>query len=122
MDFQSAIERFAGHLRVQRGLSEHTIKGYRSDLRSLADHAAEHGLGDVPPLPIDLVRDWLYESSEAGLSASTLARRSASVRQFGGWLEESGSSVGRLKTPKRAGRLPRVVGEEGIGVMLQALH
>ncbi|WP_293699045.1 tyrosine recombinase XerC [uncultured Agrococcus sp.] len=122
MEFEHAIETFAAHLRDQRGLSEHTIKGYRSDLKSLAEHAAEHGLHDVPPLPIDAVRDWLYESSEAGLSSSTLARRSASARQFGGWLEESGSAVGRLKTPKRAGRLPRVVGEEGIGVMLEALR
>lgn len=122
MDFTAAIEQFTDQLSDRRGLSEHTVRGYNSDLRALVAYCIEQGLTSVPPLPLDTVRDWLYESSEAGLSAATLARRSASVRQFSAWLEEAGGAVGRLKTPKRAGRLPRVVGEDGVSVMLDELQ
>lgn len=122
MQFNAAIEGFADHLTDQRGLSPHTIRGYQSDLRSLASYCATCGVENIPPIPIDTVRDWLYESSESGLSAATLARRSASVRQFSAWLEDAQGSVGRLKTPKRAGRLPRVIGEDGIALILAELR
>lgn len=122
MRIDAAIDAFADELLRQRGLSENTVRGYRSDLRSLADHLDGLGLHEVPPLPIDALRDWLYESSEAGLASTTLARRSASVRQFSAWLDLEGSEAARLKTPKRGGRLPRVVSHEGIGQLLTTLE
>ena len=122
MRLDRAIDEFADELLRQRGLSANTVRGYRSDLRSLADHLSAQGIEDVPPLPLDALRDWLYEASEAGRSPATLARRSASVRQFSAWLDLEGSEAARLKTPKRGGRLPRVVSHEGIRHLLTMLE
>lgn len=121
MRLDTAIESFAEHLLLERGLSQHTIRAYRSDLASLASFCRARGIDVVPPLPLETVRDWLFECSEAGLSAATLARRSASVRRFGDWIGDS-EELRRLKTPKRAGRLPRVVAEDGIRIMIDSLR
>ena len=120
MRLETAIAEFAEHLRLERGLSEHTARAYTADLRSLAAHCEGVGIDTAPP-PIDAVRDWLYGASEAGLSAATLARRSTSARAFARWLDAD-ADMGRLKTPKQPGRLPRVVSEDGIELMIDSLR
>jgi site-specific recombinase XerC len=118
---------FVEHLRHGRGLSEHTIRSYRSDLADLTTFAVTR-LGREPEhadLDLDLLREWLYRGTRAGLARTTLARRSASVRAFTRWLEETGRTpidVGvRLRAPKAESRLPRVLTEPQIEGILRSL-
>nr|BFF13511.1 hypothetical protein GCM10025699_48140 [Microbacterium flavescens] len=122
------VDSFVEHLRHGRGLSEHTIRSYRSDLADLVDFARvrtgrEPVLGD---LDLDLLREWLYRATRSGLARATLARRSASARAFTRWSEETGrtpTDVGvRLRAPKAESRLPRVLTEPQIETLLHSLE
>ncbi|MDH6533174.1 integrase/recombinase XerC [Aurantimicrobium minutum] len=113
MDFDSARDGFMAYLSAERGYSQHTVKAYSSDLSAVAEYAERRNLKTVQELNLDFLRDWLYESAQQGLSKTTLARRSASVRSFTSWLRRQGqleSDPGaRLKSPKAEQSLPRVI-------------
>lgn len=118
---------FVEHLRHARGLSEHTIRAYRTDLDELAEHLAAT-VGDeatAADLDLERLRDWLWRGSESGLSRASLARRSASARALTRWLEESGRVAAdpgaRLRAPKGQGRLPRVLTREQMDGVLSSL-
>lgn len=113
MDFDIAIARFDNYLRLERGYSVHTVKAYESDLLSLSVFAEKQKLTSIADISLELLRDWLYASSQEGLSKTTLARRTASVRSFTAWLfregELSSDPATRLKAPKVDKSLPRVI-------------
>ena len=121
------LDAFVEHLRHARGLSEHTIRAYRTDLDELAEHLAAT-VGDratTADIDLERLRDWLWRGSKSGLSRASLARRSASARALTRWLEESGRVPGdpgaRLRTPKGQGRLPRVLTREQMDGVLTSL-
>ena len=124
MQLQRAVDDFIGYLAAERAYSPHTVKAYRTDCSSLLSFADEVGLTgagraseppDVESLSLEFLRDWLWKGSLQGLSKTTLARRSATVRSLTAWLKRQGltpTDVGtRLKAPKTATSLPRVVTE-----------
>ena len=121
------VERFLAHLRDGRRLSDHTVRSYASDLDTLDAHAAERA--GRPPvtadLDLELLRDWLWRSTESGLARTTLARRASSARAFTRWLDETGrtsADVGvRLRAPKAESHLPRVLTSPQIDGVLRSL-
>jgi len=118
-----AIVRFLEHARYERGLSEATISSYRADLGRLQRFAAEAGVTSLGDLDLEVLRAWQWQGSEAGLAASTLARRSAAARSFTAWaartgLRETDPGV-RLTSPKRGRHLPRVVPQQQMSELLE---
>jgi integrase/recombinase XerC len=108
-----AIEDFVSSLATERGFSPHTIKAYSSDLATLVNFLASHGVEETSQLALDNLRDWLWQSTEQGLSKSSIARRAASARAFTSWMRRMGitdtDEGSRLKSPKAEKSLPRVV-------------
>lgn len=102
------LEEFVAHLRHERRLSEHTIRGYTSDLVQLSDHS--QGLAN---LRLATLRTWLADLHSAGLARSTLNRKTASVRTFTGWAHKRGhlneDPAVRLKSAPRGNHLPDVL-------------
>jgi integrase/recombinase XerC len=120
------VNEFARHLSAERGFSEHTVRAYRSDLADLVGFA-ETRLATTPEdLDLELVRDWLWRSSTAGLAKSTLARRSASARAFTSWLARTQrtptDAAARLKSPKPDQHLPRVLSRTQIAAIFDTLE
>lgn len=109
----AAMEDFAVYLAAERGFSPHTIRAYRSDLAGLLAFAEGRGVAGSSALTLDLLRDWLWVGSQAGLARATIARRSASARGFTAWLARTGASPAdpaiRLRSPKPGRTLPRVI-------------
>lgn len=81
---------FALHLRAQRGLSDHTVRAYVSDVEHLLAHAARHGRTELGEIDLAVLRGWLAAMSSAQRSRATLARRGASVRTFFDWAVRTG--------------------------------
>lgn len=122
MRIAAAVEGFLTHLERERGYSANTVRGYRGDLRSLAEHCAATGIDDAAALEIETLRDWLYASAEAGMGKATIARRSAAARGLSRWIAANGGAdvAGRLRTPKRDRHLPRVLSRQVIdGVLVE---
>lgn len=119
-----AIDRFADHLSLELGRSAHTVRAYIGDLKALAEFAIERGVEYVDRLDLLTLRAWLAGQERRGLSRSTLARRSASVRVFTQWCVERGilaADVGaRLASPKRTRRLPAVLTVDQANAVLGA--
>lgn len=123
MRLQEAIEGFLAVVEFEYGYSAHTIKAYRRDLRAFAEFVAAHNGSDANPvevadIDIDLLRAWLWERQQQGLSPNTIARNVATLKSFGGWLEHRrlvpGSPASRLRAPKTPRTLPRVLSEEQV--------
>lgn len=109
-----AIEDFCDYLTLVVGRSEATVRGYRSDLRHMADTIPELTDFTLPNL-----RAWLGRAVEEGKSRATLARRTASVKSFSTWAVKNGliggDEAARLVSPKVTRNLPRVLGEVQAG-------
>lgn len=107
--WRALIDDYAGHLGQERGLSPHTVRAYSGDLRELAAHSSTDPRGVTLPV----LRSWLADMTEVGAAPGTIQRRVASVRGFFGWLLGEGvisaDPASRLKSPKRARRLPKVL-------------
>ena len=123
-------EAWLRHLGLQRGLSEHTVRAYVSDVADLLTFLGVGGDPDESIGPalrsLDLadLRAWLAEMSAAGSARATIARRSAAVRAFSTWAHRncliSTDVAARLRSPRAEGRLPAVLTEEQATTLLAA--
>lgn len=114
---------FDAHLTHQRGLSAHTARAYGSDVRDLAAFAAEDDGGPaLERVDLACLRAWLARQADQGLSRTTLARRTASVRAFFAWAVEAGrlplDPARRLASARAASSLPTVLTIEQAAAML----
>lgn len=109
------LEDFGRRLASELGRSEHTVRAYLGDARSLLDHLETVGAA-VADIDLGLLRDWLSRMSEAGASRATLARRIAAARTFTAHLHRTGCLAADpgplLATPVRRRSLPRVLSED----------
>ena len=125
MQLQAAIDDFALYLSAERGFSEHTVRSYRSDLVALMAFASGRASQSVASVDLELLRDWLWQSSNSGLAKSTLARRAAAARGLFSWLASThqvdGDPASRLRAPKSDRHLPRVLTRAQIDGLLDGL-
>ena len=125
MTLEQHVEDFARYLSAERGFSPNTVRSYRSDLAALLSFAERHGATEAAELDLELLRSWLWESSNAGLAKATLARRSAAARSLGAWLARTGvvpmDAAARLRGPKADHHLPRVLTRPQIEGILAGL-
>ncbi|WP_327015451.1 tyrosine recombinase XerC [Cryobacterium sp. GrIS_2_6] len=126
MRLAALLEDFTVYLAAERGFSPNTVRAYRTDLRGLLAFAEGRGVADVDGLSLDLLRDWLWVATQAGLSKATIARRSASARSFTAWLTRTGVSpldkAVRLRSPKPGRTLPRVINRAQMQALLDRLE
>src|ERR1700753_657625 len=101
---QDAVAQFERHVKAERGLSPHTVRGYVGDVRSLLGHADQCGVAGPAELTAPVLRSWLAVLSADGSPRATWARRGAAARAFTafadqrGWLESDPGAM--LGTPK----------------------
>lgn len=123
IDPASAVEAYLSHLRVERGASAHTLRAYSADLMRYLEWADR---AQVDPLGLDHreLRRYLAELDRARYARTTIARRLSAVRSFFSYLLAEGiassdpSTV--LAAPKRAERLPKIVPQDDLRLLLDA--
>src|SRR5918993_208592 len=118
-----AVSAFERHLRAERGRSAHTVRAYGRDV---AVFLAAVGVQDDDALAgvtLQDLRAWLGVLSRRGASRATIARTSASLRTFFGWLERTGRIPAdpslRLSAPSRHRTLPPVLGQRSAAALLE---
>ena len=117
-----AIDLYLDHLKVERGLSRHTLDGYGRDLARFAGFLTERGRADVDDIePVD-VADHLIALAERGLAARSRARALVAIRGLckhlvgERWLEADPTSL--IDSPRLARRLPGVLGEAAVAKLI----
>jgi integrase/recombinase XerC len=120
------IGQFLQYLRVERGASPHTLKGYREDLHALAEYLAD-GEGQTPApgtISTSELRGFLSALHDAGYAKSSISRRLASVRSFlrfgqrEGWAKSNPAKA--LRNPRKSQKLPHFLTTDEVGKLLDA--
>jgi integrase/recombinase XerD len=118
-ELTDAIDAFLVELRVERGLSPHTIAAYRRDLRQFAEMAGKDWRDDPQPL-LEFVRDL----QRRGAKGSTQARKSAAVRSFYAFALREGLATrdipALVDAPRPGTYLPDVLAADDVERILDA--
>jgi integrase/recombinase XerC len=112
---EALVQEFEDHLSLGRRLSEHTVRAYGRDVRSLAEFLFRDG-SSLAGATYPLLRRWLARLTTLGYARSTIARRAAAVRTFYAWAAGRGLIRGNpaamLGSPKAVNRLPAVLSRD----------
>ena len=121
----SEIESFVLSLLLERGLSENTCAAYGDDLRRFAAFLSARGIQSAGGIGRDDIVAFLAAQREEGRKGSTRARRTAAIRMFLRDLKERrairSDPSSLLSSPKNALVLPRVLSEQEVAAMLDAV-
>lgn len=116
-DDRALVDRFLDMLAAEAGASKHTLAAYRNDLDRAADAVASLGTASAGDLS-QLGTAW------ASLAPSTVARRSAALRRFFGFLVDEGlrrdDPSSALPRPRFERPLPRILDENEVRRMFEA--
>jgi integrase/recombinase XerD len=117
------VDRFLYHLEVERGGSRHTVAAYARDLRRLAGHLERRGrtLATVDDEDLSAL---LVAAAAEGLAPRSAARLLSAVRSFLRFVAaEGGMPAGsgiRIRTPRLARPLPKLLSAEEVRALLAA--
>ncbi len=114
---RALVDRFLDMLAAEAGASKHTLHAYRNDLERAAETLGE--LGNASPSDVErLGAAW------AELAPSTVARRSAALRRFFGFLVDEGlrrdDPSSALPRPRFERPLPRILDEPEVQRMFES--
>jgi integrase/recombinase XerD len=116
-DDQALVDRFLDMMAAEAGASRHTLMAYRNDLERAAESFGSLGTATTDDLS-RLGANW------SALAPSTVARRSAALRRFFGFLVDDGlredDPSAALPRPRFERPLPRILDEGEIERMFEA--
>jgi integrase/recombinase XerD len=114
---EALVDRFLDMLAAEAGASRHTLAAYRNDLERAAETAGPLAKASSD----DLAR---LGTAWASLAPSTVARRSAALRRFFGFLVDDGLRAddpsAALPRPRFERPLPRILDEAEVSRMFEA--
>src|SRR5580693_6220287 len=117
---EKAVAKFIRALQ-ERNASPHTIKAYRTDLAQFTEYVGPQGWTDIDHV---LIRGYLSNLYERGLSKASVARSLAALRSLYRWLAQEGvveqNPAKLVASPKRPQKLPRVPTIEEMNSVLDA--
>jgi site-specific recombinase XerD len=121
-DALSALERFLSHL-SSRNAAGGTLVEYRRNATEFLSFLADRGIDWRNP-DRATVRAYLAGLADRGLAASSVGSRLAAVRSLyrhavrQGWI--SADPLAGVRTPRKPGRLPRVLSVEDAALLVEA--
>jgi integrase/recombinase XerD len=116
-DDRALVDRFLDMMAAEAGASKNTLTAYRNDLDRAAESLGSLGTASTADLS-RLGSEW------AELAPSTVARRSAALRRFYGFLVDEGlrrdDPSSSLPRPRFERPLPRILDEDEVRRMFEA--
>ena len=116
-DDRALVDRFLDMMAAEAGSSRHTLDAYRNDLERSADQ-----LGSLASASADDLSG--LGAAWSDLASSTIARRSAALRRFYGFLFDDGlrsdDPSQALPRPRLERPLPRILDADEVGRMFEA--
>jgi integrase/recombinase XerD len=124
IELDRAVDHFLDHLKVERGLSVHTLDGYGRDLGRLVRFLAGRGRTTADQVVTSDLTDHLIDLAAAHLSPRSRARALVAVRGLfrhlvaERYLDADPTEL--IDAPKVVRRMPGVLGEEAVARLLAA--
>lgn len=127
MASEPLIGDFLDHLEVERGLSQHTLSAYRSDLLRLHEFLHARGLDPLQASKADLA-DHLADLAagdgrKPSVKPATLQRKAAAIRSFYKHLRREElidhDPTAELRWQRRERRLPTVLSREEVAKLIE---
>lgn len=117
------IRLFGDSLLLEKGLSNHTLSAYCSDIRLFSRWLSLHEVASLIDATRENIMDWLAERLEAGSSSRSTARALSSLKSFYRYLRQenlSSQDPTRLIESPRPGRaLPASLSEQEVSKLLE---
>ena len=117
---EKSVTKFVRALQ-ERNASPHTIKAYMRDLVQFADYVGVRSWNDIDHV---LIRGYMSNLYERGLSKTSVARSLAALRSLYKWLAQEGevdqNPAALVATPKLPKKLPRVPTIEEVNNVLDS--
>lgn len=119
------VKSFLSAVALEKGQSANTVAAYGNDLRAFARFLAARGKAESSAVTRDDVVAFLDDERKRGFAEATRLRRTAAIRELFRHLRERrlvpGDPTELLDSPRRALVLPRVLSEEEVFAMLDAV-
>src|ERR1700744_1540564 len=109
------IDRFIQYIRYEKRYSPHTVLAYQSDLEQFVHflNHPEESITHPSEITHHLIRNWVVELMNNGLSPRSVNRKVATLRKYFKFLVREGvienNPASKINTPKIAKNLPVVV-------------
>ncbi len=114
------VQEFLDYVRFERGMSANTVSAYGRDLARFTAFLADSGVRPAAASVHDVQEYFAAEGGDG--AASSVARRTASLRAFYAYLVREGlrddDPATGLRTPKLPQQLPRVLSVEEVEAVL----
>ncbi len=118
------LERFADHLRFERGVSERTLEAYDHDVTRLAVFLATRGRRDPATAASSDLRAFVLRLKDLGLAASSIGRNISAIRTYFGFLIAeklaSADPSEKLQAPRGWRNLPEVLTVSEVERLIEA--
>lgn len=121
--WENEIQTFGHYLRIERGLSGHSLEAYVRDIRKLATYLTPL---QTPFLDVkeNQILDFLTDLHSLGIEASTQSRCLSGIRSFFQYLVYEGKMpmdpTVHIKSPQKGRKLPDTLSFDEINLILEA--
>ena len=125
MNWDSGFENFKNYLKLERGLSNNSIKSYEYDLILFKKFLIANKINDTPiNCKPETIKNYLYKSFSDKKSISQ-ARSISAIKSFFNYLFFEGyikdSPISNIESPKQEKKLPKVLTEEEIKKLINSI-
>ena len=125
MNWDSGFENFKNYLKLERGLSDNSVKSYDYDLILFKKFLIANKINDTPlNCKPETIKNYLYKSFSDKKSRS-LARSISAIKSFFNYLIFEGyikdSPISNIESPKQEKKLPKVLTEEEIKKLINSI-
>lgn len=122
MSLGDLVDAYLDHLRVERGLSAHTVGAYGRDLSKFVEFARDQEVTDPGAVDLRIVSDWMISLHSQGLSGRSSARHLSALRGLMKFLVREGerqhNPISLVERPKYGKRLPRPLTVEQVRALI----
>jgi integrase/recombinase XerC len=127
-EFESLAEQFLAMLQNERNASAHTVRAYRREILSFAEHLRETVGAQAKITVVDHlhIRAYMGLLYERGLTKASVARALAAIRSWFRWLAKEHKLTQNpailVSTPKLPQHLPRVPSTEEVNGLMNSME
>lgn len=120
MDDVDLLDQFLSYLRLEKGLSSHSIKAYNTDINQFLKFAETPGLSQVN---VQLANRYIHSLTDSGLNTKSIARKISALRHFFLYLQKSKVLAKNpflaTSLPKTTRSIPKPLSEQQVELLLK---